>query len=166
MLLSLQESTSLRSRISSLLAHSSSPLVAAIASFLDETLGQSSSTVETVRETWSSIEAEIAGVKQRESALAVIQKVSMVLEECGCPLWAKDLREQEPVGQEDHLIPSNWRDAWDWANGNEQLSRLPSSTEIRALAERLVPLQRKGEIAERYGATRFRQNPLKYARSG
>jgi hypothetical protein len=80
--------------------------------FLTESLGQASIDQSALHRSWLTLQAELSHLSSLRPALSDIARASDLVESAGAPKWATRLRTQPAEAENDPLVPSSWREAW------------------------------------------------------
>ena len=96
-------------------------------------LGNAEVPGEKVESIWRSASQRIAAVKARAGHFATIIGVTDLIAQAGAPGWAKRAR-TEPSLDNDPVVRSDWRDAWDHAAADAKLASIDARDRLAALA--------------------------------
>lgn len=121
----------------------SGPVVNDFISFVDGSLGDETKSSEAIALTYDRLLAELRRLSDLSSSLSLIQAVTDRIEAAGAPFLAERLRTQPcPAAGDDTTLPSNWRDAWNWARMRNHLDTIEARNELVQLADRRRALER------------------------
>jgi hypothetical protein len=109
------------------------PIVDDLRSFLTESLGQSTSDESALHRCWLKLQAELSDLCSLRPALDDVARVCSLIESAGAAQWAEHLRTQPAAAEHDSLIPSSWREAWNWRRAVMFLERIDGRHEMREL---------------------------------
>ena len=91
----------------------------------------------TLRNSWLLLQAELARVNSLRPALNEIARVSALIEMGGAKKWALRVRTKSAEGDNDPILPSTWREAWNWRCAVMFLEKIDGHHKLRVLfAER------------------------------
>jgi very-short-patch-repair endonuclease len=96
------------------LAPHSGTIVNELKSFLTEAIGDQSADENELHKTWLAFQAELVRLSGLRPALDDIGRVSAMIEAAGAPKWAKRTRTEVAAADHDPIVPSAWREAWNW----------------------------------------------------
>jgi hypothetical protein len=107
--------------------------------FVDELVGSAHLSGLEIAERWEALLRELARVRELAPQLASVEAVTGRISASGAPRWAERLVSQPVGGAEDLLAPSDWREAWSWAQQERFLKAIDGRVRISQLAkERLA----------------------------
>jgi hypothetical protein len=92
----------------------SGTVVIDLRTFLTEVLGKEGQDDATLRSSWLQLQAELARINSLRPALDEIARVSALIETGGAKKWAVRVRTRPAEGDNDPVVPSAWREAWNW----------------------------------------------------
>jgi hypothetical protein len=101
--------------------------------FFEQAIGNAEVPGEKVESIWRSALQRIAAVKARAGNFATIIGVTELIAQAGAPGWAKRAR-TEPALDNDPVLRSDWRDAWDHAAADAKLASIDARDRLAALA--------------------------------
>ncbi|HVX91769.1 MAG TPA: AAA domain-containing protein [Xanthobacteraceae bacterium] len=104
-----------------------------IRQFFEELLGKPWAGAEKITSLWAAVLDRLGEIKARARDFEVIRSVSDAIAAAGAPAWARRLRE-EAAGDDDPLLPPNWREAWDHAAAEALLARIDQRERLAQLA--------------------------------
>jgi very-short-patch-repair endonuclease len=105
--------------------------------FLTEVLGKEGLDDATLHNSWLALQAELARVNSLRSALNEIERVSSLIEAGGAKRWALRIRTEAAEADNEPVIPSAWREAWNWRRAVMFLEKIDGHHKLRELfAER------------------------------
>jgi len=88
---------------------------------------------------WSSLRAKLSQVCGFEAAFHDITDGCAALAKAGACDWSKRLSSEPVTGDGDPVIPSDWKEAWNWAARLTYLERIGAASDLTTLhAERLA----------------------------
>jgi very-short-patch-repair endonuclease len=132
------------------LAGSSGHVAESLRQFVTEELGNPAVGAERAMAVYADLIAEVHRMEGMAHALGVINAVANRFEQAGAPRMARRIRTEatRPAG-EDHVLPSTWRDAWNWARLKAHLDSIDGRDELLTLtARRRVLEARLGRLYE------------------
>ncbi|HTV06002.1 MAG TPA: AAA domain-containing protein [Acidobacteriaceae bacterium] len=124
------------------LAGCSGPVVDAMRSFVESSLGNGDLSNASVASLYTELLAELRRIAGLASEMGCIREGACRIAEAGAPKLAERVR-SVPVASsgDDGIFPVTWRDAWNWARMREHLDRIEGRAELRSLAERRRELE-------------------------
>jgi hypothetical protein len=91
---------------------------------------------------WSTFLAELKRIHSQASDFDTIKNIAATVSSSGAPQWSSQLLENPVLDGEDRLTPSNWREAWVWAQQEGYLKAIDGRARLAALAqERVVAIE-------------------------
>ena len=115
------------------LENHSGAIVGELRSFFTEALGKTSSDEAVLHTTWLALQTELSRLSSLRPALDDIACVSAVIESAGAVKWANRVRTEPTALAHDVLVPSSWREAWDWRRAVMFLDRIDGHHILREL---------------------------------
>ncbi|WJJ93763.1 AAA domain-containing protein [Neopusillimonas aromaticivorans] len=103
--------------------------------FISEQIGSQSAEESQLEKTWESTRAELERLFGLRSSLDEIQRVASILEEAGALKWAMRVRTEPAIRDMDPIVPSKWREAWNWRQADIFLERIDGHKTLRDLFE-------------------------------
>jgi very-short-patch-repair endonuclease len=124
------------------LAGCSGPVVDAIRSFFDSSLGNGSLSTAGVASQYTELLAELRRIAGLASEIERIREGAKMIEASGAPKLAIRVR-SVPVAPsgDDETFPVTWREAWNWARMRTHLDQIEGRAELRSLGERRRELE-------------------------
>jgi len=105
--------------------------------FLTEVLGKEGRDGATLHNSWLALQAELARINSLRPALDEIERVSAMIEAGGAKKWSWRIRTEAAEADNDSVIPSTWREAWNWRRAVMFLEKIDGHHKLRELfAER------------------------------
>lgn len=101
--------------------------------FLTASLGHANGDESELHQDWLKLQSELSLISSLRPALDDVARVCSLIESTGAPKWATRLRSQPPQGDHDPLVPSSWREAWNWRRAVMFLERIDGHHKIREL---------------------------------
>jgi len=92
----------------------SGALVGVLRSFLTESLGAHGADESDLHKEWLVLQAELNRLASLRPAFDTIGQVSGLIETAGAPKWTKRIRTEPTSADHDPIVPSAWREAWNW----------------------------------------------------
>ncbi|PSH02711.1 MAG: very short patch repair endonuclease [Acidobacteria bacterium] len=131
------------------LAGCSGPVVDAMRSFVESSLGNRDLSNASVASLYTELLAELRRIAGLASEMGCIREGAYRIAEAGAPKLAERVR-SVPVASsgDDGILPVTWRDAWNWARMKEHLNRIDGRDELRKLGEQRRELE--GGLARFY----------------
>jgi very-short-patch-repair endonuclease len=112
-------------------------IVVELRAFLTEVLGKEGQEDAMLHNAWLALQAELARVNNVRPALSEIERVSALIETGGAKRWAGRVRTIPAEADNDPVIPSAWREAWNWRCAVMFLDKIDGHDKLRELfAER------------------------------
>jgi len=111
--------------------------------FVEQELGKPELECEHVTSHYSALLTELRRVQARAEELAALEADVTRIERAGAPRFAERLRSLPALanGEEDSVLPSDWRKAWNWARLHNYLEQIEAREELSALAARRRELE-------------------------
>ena len=109
--------------------------------FIDKFLGKPSMTSDKVHSIWTGLLSRLARLKGLAQDFATIEEVTRSIAAAGAPEWARTLSAENAMPDDPKASPV-WREAWDHAAADAQLSRIDAR-------QKLVQLAAEREAAEK-----------------
>jgi hypothetical protein len=100
---------------------------------LDEVLGKPSITSDKVVAVWAGLLDRLAQLKSLARDFGTIKEVTAAIAAAGAPEWAKMLGAEKAAPDDPRTSPA-WRDAWDHAAANAQLTHIDARQKVLQLA--------------------------------
>jgi hypothetical protein len=124
------------------LAGCSGPVVDAMRSFVESSLGDGELSNASVASQYTELLAELRRIAGLASQMGCIREGAKQIAEAGAPKLAGRVR-SIPIASsgDDAVFPVTWRDAWNWARMKEHLDRIEGRAELRSLGERRRELE-------------------------
>jgi very-short-patch-repair endonuclease len=124
------------------LAGCSGPVVDAMRSFVESSLGDGTLSNASVASQYTELLAELRRIAGLASEMGCIREGAQQIAEAGAPKLAERVR-SVPIASsgDDVVFPVTWRDAWNWARMKEHLDRIEDRAELRSLGERRRELE-------------------------
>lgn len=118
------------------------PVVDAMRSFVESSLGDGESSNASVASQYTELLAELRRIAGLASEMGCIREGAKQIAEAGAPKLAERVR-SVPIASsgDDAVFPVTWRDAWNWARMKEHLNRIEGRAELRSLGERRRELE-------------------------
>jgi very-short-patch-repair endonuclease len=101
--------------------------------FLTESFGGASSDEPALERSWLALQTELSHLSSLRPALDEIALASDLIESAGATKWAERLRTQPAGAENDPLVPSAWREAWNWRCAVMFLERIDGHHKMREL---------------------------------
>jgi very-short-patch-repair endonuclease len=100
---------------------------------VEEAIGNSKLASDRVAGTWSAILKLLEQLKALAGDFETIEAVTCMISEAGAPDWAKKLRAESTVA-DDPAMSAAWREAWDHAAADANLSKIDARQKLTKLA--------------------------------
>ncbi|HCP64767.1 MAG TPA: hypothetical protein DIU09_09275 [Hyphomonadaceae bacterium] len=84
-------------------------------------------------QTWTDLLQRLNSLLPKMGLLNSVSEVTKKIEASGAPNWARQLRSDPVIGQEDPLTPGNWRQVWRYRRLANWLSRVDQHGRLREL---------------------------------
>jgi very-short-patch-repair endonuclease len=101
--------------------------------FLTAELGKPALSVAQATERWSGLLADLNRLESLQGAFDEVARVADLVERSGGPEWAKALRLQPALNNEDPWTPRNWHDAWQARHVSAYLEEIDGREPLRKL---------------------------------
>ena len=101
--------------------------------FLTESFGQASTDESALHKSWLKLQTELSDLSSLRPALDYIARVCTLIESAGAVKWAKRLRTRPAEAGHDPLVPSSWREAWNWRCAVMFLENIDGHNKMREL---------------------------------
>ncbi len=125
------------------LAGCSGPVVNAIRSFVESSLGNADLSHASVASQYTELLAELRRIASLASEIGHIREGASRIAEAGAPKLAERVRTVSIAASgDDEVFPVTWREAWNWARMKEHLDRIEGRAELRSLGERRRELEK------------------------
>ncbi len=102
------------SHLTGLFKQSDLPVFTEGTKLLESDLGNSECNGQSIEKSWSSILDSLSHLRELQSSLETIHRVTLAIENNGAPNWANKLRTVPVSGGEDSVLPSDWASSWRW----------------------------------------------------
>lgn len=110
-------------------------IVDKISEFITTTLGAKDHDEIELQNKWQALIAELTRLGSLRPELDQIALMSAEIEASGAPLWAARVRTQPAEVDHDPVLPSDWREAWEWRCACALLDSIDVHQELRNLFE-------------------------------
>ncbi|MDQ2801261.1 MAG: ATP-binding protein [Pseudomonadota bacterium] len=87
---------------------------------------------------WRDIQAEVDRLTKLRDVLHKLSAVAAIIRGSGAERWAAQI--EEPPGEDDPILPAEWRDAWDHARATGFLARIADRTAVQKLTHERAEL--------------------------
>jgi len=125
------------------LAGTSGPVVERLRAFIDSQLGNPQLPTERIVTQYADIISEIKRIESLSSVFTTINDLCARIEQAGARKWADRLRSQSvPSNGDDEVLPTSWREAWNWARIKNHLQKIEARDELLDLAEKRRKIER------------------------
>ena len=111
------------------------PIVEEIREFITSTLGDKRQDEIELQKSWHALISELIRLGSLRPELDQIVLVSAEIERSGAPFWAARIRTQAADADHDPVLPSDWREAWEWRCACTLLDSIDIHHELRSLFE-------------------------------
>jgi very-short-patch-repair endonuclease len=111
------------------------PIVDEVKDFITTTLGDKRQNEIELQKSWHALISELIRLGSLRPELDQITLVSAEIEKSGAPLWAARIRTQPAETEHDPVLPSDWREAWEWRCAAALLDSIDVHHELRSLFE-------------------------------
>jgi very-short-patch-repair endonuclease len=106
-----------------------------IRDFVFEQVGHPDTASNKIADDWARLLMELERARSLRPHLSTIARVADNITDSGAPMWAHSLRSIPVAGVEDAWTPSDWRDAWTWAQADSHLRAIDGRERLRDLDE-------------------------------
>jgi hypothetical protein len=99
-------------------------------------IGTDHLTADQLRSDWIKVREQVEAVHARRDDFALISAVSELIAQAGAPRWAQRIR-TDPLNATigDHVLPTDWAAAWNWAVLTLQLEEAGQLSRLRMLGD-------------------------------
>ena len=125
-------------RLSGLFSERSGKLGRVAYDFLSQVIGRDGIEPERIATIWTNIRSQIDVLRQHAEEFETVREVAAAIDKAGAPSWAGRLCSEPALNGSDPLMPTDWREAWDWAAATGYLKRIDNRERLRSLAEERV----------------------------
>jgi very-short-patch-repair endonuclease len=101
---------------------------------LDDVVGRNSTNPDKVATVWRSVLRRLGDLKDRARDFEEIAAFAERLRTLGAPAWAKRVLSEKAAAKDDPVIPSNWREAWDYGAADAYLKRIDKRDRLAQLS--------------------------------
>ncbi|MGH6877442.1 MAG: AAA domain-containing protein [Rhizomicrobium sp.] len=101
--------------------------------FIDKFLGKPSVTSDKIKSIWNGLLSRLGQLKGLARDFGTIEEVTRLIATAGAPEWARMLVAEKAVPDDPRASPA-WRDAWDHAAADAQLTRIDARQKLMKLA--------------------------------
>jgi len=91
-------------------------LFARMRDWLKGSLGHADYSASIIAEQWDAFLAELKQLHEQEAEFTSTREVTRNIEGSGAANWARRLRTEPVTGESDTLLPTNWKEAWQWSH--------------------------------------------------
>lgn len=115
------------------LANCSGKIALALSEFISESVGDPNLAADQVSTAWTGLLAELDRLRSLRPQLETVARVAVSIAEAGAAAWARAVRGEPILGVDDPLTPSDWRDAWSWAQADAHLRAIDGRARLHEL---------------------------------
>jgi hypothetical protein len=90
--------------------------------FLVSVVGRPSLEAAKIESAWEKLRASIDDLAQLRTEFQTVHGISERIEAAGAPEWARRVLCEPVSNTHDHVIPADWKEAWDWAAAQSYFS--------------------------------------------
>ena len=83
-----------------------------------------------IAEQWDAFLAELKQLHEQEAEFTSTREVTRNIEGSGAANWARRLRTEPVTGESDTLLPTNWKEAWQWSRQRGYLQAIDGRAQI------------------------------------
>jgi len=94
-----------------------------------------------VEAAWDALRGSLEDLAAHRARFADVAAAAEMIEAAGAPLWAARIRTEVTASETDSVLPSAWKEAWDWAAADRLLGSLDRRKELSALSEERLQLE-------------------------
>lgn len=113
----------------------SGALIDQLQDFISNQIGDPSADEPNLDKTWNGLYTELERLSDQRSSLDEIARGASVLEAAGASKWAARIRTEPATQDMDAIVPSKWREAWNWRQADIFLKRIDGHKTLRDLFE-------------------------------
>lgn len=113
----------------------SGAIVEQLHDFISNQIGNPSADERSLDKIWQSLYLELERLSTQRSSLDEIERGALALETAGASKWAVRIRNQPATQSMDTVVPSKWREAWNWRQADIFLKNIDGHTTLRDLFE-------------------------------
>ena len=106
--------------------------------FLINIVGRPGLETAKVESAWEKLRAGIDDLAQHRNEFLTVHDMSEQIEAAGAPQWAKRVLREPVSTTHDHIVPSDWKEAWDWAAAQSYLQRIDKRDRLRRLSDERI----------------------------
>lgn len=118
--------------------------------FLVNAVGRPDLQAAKVESAWDKLRTSIDDISQFRAEFVTVRVMAEQVEAAGAPEWAKRIVSEPSSNTHDHVIPSDWKEAWDWAAAQSYLQRIDQRDHLQRLSDERVQLEQNiGKTFER-----------------
>ena len=129
------------SHLIGLFKQSNLPFFAVGTKLLECSLGNSEYSGQSIEKSWSSILDSLSNLRELQSSLETIHRVTLAIEHNGAPIWAEKLRTAPASGGEDSVLPSDWASSWRWRRQFGHLLAIDGRQRMLEISKKRIVLQ-------------------------
>lgn len=119
------------------------PLPLEINKFVNEMVGKSGFSVESIVNNWQGLIKELKRLNGLKGYLSDVFDVATLVEESGAPQWAHQLKTSPLIGPVDEWTPVDWQKAWTWRQKESYLLYIDGRGRLKELSVNRKELDKK-----------------------
>ena len=136
-----------RQRIRALFDGKSDRTSILVQQMLDDVIGRRSAESGKIAAVWRSVLKRLGDLKDRARDFEEIASFAATITRLGAPNWAKRVLNEKAGPNDDPVLTTNWREAWDWAAADAHLTRIDKRGRLAQLtADREAADQRARKL--------------------
>ena len=137
-------------RLATLFTETSGKIGTLARNFLSDFIGQRGVESDRVERAWDALRNNIDDLAQHRLQSELVRVWGARIKAAGAPKWADRILNEPAEKLDDHVIPRDWKEAWDWAAAESYLRRIDQRGRLHSLSEERVTLdQTVGKTFER-----------------
>ncbi len=106
--------------------------------FLLNVVGRPGLEAAKVESAWDKLRASIDDLAQLKTEFETVRAISSRIEAAGASQWAGRVRNDPVSTSNDHIIPSDWKEAWDWAAAQSYLQGIDRRDHLQRLSDERI----------------------------
>ena len=108
--------------------------------FLVKAVGRLDLEAAKVESAWEKLRASIDDISQLRPEFATVRVMADRIEAAGAPEWAWRVLCEPVSNTHDQVVPSDWKEAWDWAAARSYLQRIDQRDHLQRLSDERVQI--------------------------
>ena len=108
--------------------------------FLVNVVGRPSLEAAKIESAWEKLRASIDDLAQLRTEFQKVRGMSERIEAAGSPEWARRVLCEPINNANDHIIPADWKEVWDWAAAQSYLLRIDQRDHLQRLSDERIQI--------------------------